>query len=90
MLPNLLEATQEYWRELDKLEIAYQQGEITIEEVDREVSYLMAELGQKRRVALTYFFKSWQHLLEQQKESLIGLATLIIITYAWLSVNLNI
>lgn len=90
MLPNLLEATQEYWQELNKLEIAYQQGEITIEEVDREVSYLMAELGQKRRATFSYFFKSWQRQLRQQKENLIGLAILIIITYAWVSVNLSI
>jgi hypothetical protein len=33
MFPNLLEATKEYWRKLDRLEAAYPQGEIPLEEV---------------------------------------------------------
>ena len=89
MLPNLLEATQEYWRKLDELEAAYQQGKISIEEVDAEVASLMAELGQKRRAALTYFLQGCQHWLAAQRESLIGLAILGIITYAWVSVKLS-
>ncbi len=28
MFPNLIEATKEYWRQLDELEAAYQQGQI--------------------------------------------------------------
>ncbi len=32
MFPNLIEATKEYWRKLDELEAAYQQGEIPLEE----------------------------------------------------------
>ena len=54
MFPNLLQATKEYWRQLDKLEVAYQQGEIPLEEVDAKVADLMAELAQERRVALVY------------------------------------
>jgi hypothetical protein len=89
MLPNLLEATQEYWRKLDKLEAAYQQGIISIEEVDAEVASLMAELGRKRRSALIYFLQGCQHWLAAQRESLIGLAVLGIITYAWVLVKLS-
>ena len=89
MLPNLLSATQEYWRKLDELEAAYQQGKISIEEVDAEVSFLMAELGQKRRQALTYFWQGWQSWLAQQRESLVGLAILGIITYAWVFAKLS-
>jgi hypothetical protein len=32
MFFNLLQVTKEYWRQLDELKIAYQQGEITLEE----------------------------------------------------------
>ena len=41
MFPNLFEATTEYWRQLDEIESRYQQGELSIEEVDREVEILM-------------------------------------------------
>ena len=34
MFPNLIQAIKEYWHKLDKLEAAYQQGEIFLEEVD--------------------------------------------------------
>ncbi len=89
MLPNLLEATQEYWRKLDELETAYQRGKISIEEVDAEVASVMAELNQKRRAALTYFLQGCQHWLAAQRETLIGLAVLGIITYAWVLVKLS-
>jgi hypothetical protein len=83
MLPNLFEATKEYWRKLDELEAAYQQGEIPLEEVDARVAELMAELAQERRVALSYFWHGWQHWLTTQKETLVGLAILALVTYAW-------
>jgi hypothetical protein len=60
MLTNLQEATQEYWHKLDELETAYQQGKISLEEVDVEAASLMAELGRKRRVTISYFLQSSQ------------------------------
>jgi hypothetical protein len=84
MIPNLVEATQEYWQQLDKLEAAYQKGEIPIEEVDRQVASLMKELGRKRQSLLTYFLPSWQHWLSQQRETIVALAMLGIICYFWL------
>lgn len=84
MLPNLQEATQEYWHELDKLEIAYQQGEISIEEVNLEVASLMKELGMKRREAIKFFLHSFRLWLNQQKETLIALTLLVIISYLWI------
>ena len=83
MLPNLLEATKEYWHQLDELEAAYQQGEIPLEEVDVRVAELIAELAQERRAAFAYFWHGWQHWLTKQKEMLVGLAILALITYAW-------
>jgi hypothetical protein len=86
MIPNLIEATQEYWRKLDKLEAAYEKGEISIEEVDRQVAFLMKELGHKRQTFITYFLQSWQHWFSQQKETIVGLVILGIICYFWLRV----
>ncbi len=86
MIPNLVEATQEYWRKLDELEAAYQKGEISIEEVDRQVASLMKELGRKRQSFITYFLQSWQHCFSQRKETIVGLAMLGIICYCWLLV----
>ena len=83
MFPNLLEATKEYWRQLDELEAVYQQGKIPLEEVDALVAELIAELARKRRVALTYFWHGLQHWLTTQRETLIGLAILAFVTYAW-------
>ena len=83
MFPNLLEATKEYWRQLDELEAAYQQGEIPLEEVDARVAELMAELASERRAAFTYFWHGWQHWLTRQRETLLGLAVLALVTYAW-------
>ncbi|MGK7872464.1 MAG: hypothetical protein AB4426_03890 [Xenococcaceae cyanobacterium] len=87
MFPNLLEATKEYWRKLDELEAAYKQGEIPLEEVDARVAELMAELAQERRAAFTYFWRGWQHWLTAQRETLIGLAILALVTYAWVLVS---
>lgn len=87
MIPNLQEATKEYWRKLDQLEAAYQQGEISIEEVDTKVASLMAELGQNRRAAINYFLQSFQHWLTEQREVIVGVTILGIITYAWLLTN---
>jgi hypothetical protein len=84
MFPNLLEAAKEYWHKLDRLEAAYQQGEIPLEEVDARVAELMIELAQERRAAFSYCWHGCQHWLTTQRETLIGLATLGIVTYAWL------
>jgi hypothetical protein len=89
MLPNLQSATQEYWQKLDKLETAYQEGEISLEQVDVEVAYLMTELGRKRREAIGYFLQSCRLWLTQQQDTLIGLAILGIITYLWLLNNIQ-
>ncbi|ELS04391.1 hypothetical protein Xen7305DRAFT_00041240 [Xenococcus sp. PCC 7305] len=84
MIPNLFQATQEYWRKLDELEAAYQKGMIPLEEVDAKVAELMAELGQERRATFAYLWHGWQNLLTTQRETIISLAILIVVTYAWL------
>ncbi len=89
MFPNLLEATKEYWRKLDRLESAYQQGEIPLKEVDARVAELMAELAQERHAAFTYFRHGWQHWMTAQRETLMGLAILVLVTYAWILTSFN-
>ncbi len=83
MFPNLLQATKEYWRQLDELEVAYQQGEIPLEEVDARVADLMAKLAVERRAAFSYFWQGCLHWIATQKETVIGLAILGLIVYAW-------
>ena len=83
MFPNLLQATKEYWRQLDELEVAYQQGEIPLEEVDARVADLMAELAAERRAAFSYFWHGCLHWMTTQKETVIALAILGLIAYAW-------
>lgn len=87
MLLNLLEDTNEYWRKLDELEAAYQNGEVSIEEVDAKVQLLMVELGRKRRAALDYVLNGFCHLWNEQRETVIGIAIFGIISYAWVIVS---
>ncbi len=87
MLPNLLEATTEYWHKLNELEAAYQRGEVSIEEVDAKVQSLMAELGRERRATLSYVVNGFCHLWNEQRETIVGIAILGIISYAWAVVS---
>ncbi|MGB5632419.1 MAG: hypothetical protein WBM44_20775 [Waterburya sp.] len=87
MFPNLLQATKEYWQQLDELEVAYQQGEIPLEEVDARVADLMAELSAERRAAFSYFWHGCLHWIATQKETVISLAILGLIAYAWVLTN---
>ncbi len=89
MFPNLLEATKEYWRKLDELEVAYQQGKIPLEEVDAKVAELMAELAVERRATFSYFRHICQHWLTTQRETLVGLAVFALVTYAWVLTKNN-
>ncbi len=83
MFPNLFEATKTYWRKLDELEAAYQQGKVSTEVVNETVAELMAELAQERRAAFTFVVQTGQHWLGQQKDTLLGLAIFAIAIYGW-------
>lgn len=85
MFPNLLTATQEYWKKLDELEEAYQQGEVSLAEVDQRVSELMAELGEERRAAFSFLSGNLSRLLRQQE--VVAGVFLAILTYAWVVVS---
>lgn len=87
MMPNLLEATKDYWRKLDELEAAYQKGEVSLEEVDARVPELIAELGRERKAALSFVFNGWSRLWDHQRETIVGVAFLGIITYVWAVVS---
>lgn len=87
MFPNLFQATQEYWRKLDELESAYQQDQISLEEVDRRVSELMAELAQERRSTFNYMRERAQNWLAEQKTNLMGAGVLAFAIYGWIVIN---
>ena len=84
MTPNLLQATQEYWRKLDAVEAAYKRNELSPQEVDAEVKALMAELGQARRESLAMLRYSLQNFWHEQRETIIGVAVLLALSYGWL------
>lgn len=87
MMPNLLEATNTYWRELNKLEAAYQRRELSLQEVDTRVAELMVTLGQERRAAFAAFFNRLRHLWQEQREPILGMSLLGVLTYAWVTFN---
>jgi chromosome segregation ATPase len=87
MIPNLLEATNEYWQQLNELEAAYQRGEVTLAEVDARVKELMAELGRSRRASLSYLWSGLRRLWDEQREAIVGIAGLGVLTYGWLIVH---
>ena len=84
MIPNLFEATTEYWRQLDDIETRYNNGELSLEEVDREVEILMKQLGQKRRETLRFFRDSLSHWISTHTEFLIGFIILLVAVYSWM------
>lgn len=85
MVPNLLEATNNYWRQLNQLDAAYRRGEVSLEEVDARVQELIAELGRERRATLYYLWYGIQQAWHQQKELLLGGGLLLAFTYIWLA-----
>ena len=87
MFPNLLEDTKEYWCKLNELEAAYQKGEVSIEEVDARVKLLTTELIKSRQAALNYVLNSFYHLMNEQRETIVGIAVLGVISYAWAVVS---
>jgi len=86
-VPNLLESTREYWRKLDELEAAYYNGEVSIEEVDRQVEQLMAELGRERRIVFSAIWNNIGRIIQERQETIIGLFLVLTVTYAWLAIE---
>lgn len=84
MIPDLLEATQEYMQKLNALEAAYQRDEVSLEEVDAQVKVLMTELGQSRRQAFRALAANLRHTLAAHREAVAGALCLGLLTYAWL------
>ncbi|MBD1909224.1 MULTISPECIES: hypothetical protein [unclassified Leptolyngbya] len=87
MIPNLLEATNDYWRKLDELEAAYQRGDVSLEEVDAKVATLMAELGQERRAAVRFLLDNVTRVWREQRELVVGLGLIGALTYAWVVIS---
>lgn len=87
MIPNLIEATNEYWRKLNELEAAYQRGEVSLEEVDATVAVLMAELGEERRATIRFLMDNVSRIWHGQREIIISLGLVGVLTYAWAVTN---
>lgn len=87
MTPNLLEATNEYWRKLNELEAAYQRGEVSLEEVDARVAILMAELGQERRATMRFLLDNVSRIWQEQREFVLGLGLIGVLTYSWIVIS---
>ena len=87
MIPNLMEATRDYWHQLDELEAAYQRDEVSIVEVNARVKELMTDLGRSRRESLTAFWIGIRRLWDDQREAIVGVAGLSVLTYGWLLVR---
>jgi hypothetical protein len=47
----------------------------------------MAELGQERRAALDAFFHGLRQLWQEQREPILGVSILGVLTYAWVTFN---
>ncbi len=82
---DLLEDTRTYWQALNKLERAYQNGEITLPEVDAQVKRLMAELSQSRRSAFRDLTAATQAFVQAHRDELLAVAGIAILTYFWLN-----
>ncbi len=87
MIPDLMEATRDYWRELDELEAAYQRGDVSISEVNAKVRKLMTDLSRSRRESFAYLFSGIRRLWNEQREAIVGVAGLSVLTYGWLLVR---
>jgi len=87
MIPDLMEATRDYWRELDKLEAAYQRGDVSIAEVNAKVRKLMTDLSRSRRESFAYLFSGIRRVWNEQREAIVGVAGLGVLTYGWLLVR---
>lgn len=87
MFPDLIGATRDYWRKLDAVEAAYRRSELTLAELDTEVKALMVDLGQTRRKALRDVWATVQVFLQQQRETISGVAVIGVLAYAWLTLN---
>lgn len=85
-MPNLLDATRRYWRNLDQLEAAYQRGEISLAEVDQRVAVLMTDLGQERRAALRFLWDNLLRSWSEQRDLWLGTAMVLVLCYVWISV----
>jgi len=87
MIPNLLEATKEYWRNLNELDAEYQRGEVSLEEANARVARLDVELGQERRGSLRFSVDNVSRIWHEQKELVVGLGMVGALTYAWIVVS---
>lgn len=84
MITDLIGATRDYWRKLDQVEAAYQQGDLSAEAVNVEVQQLMSELGAVRRQALRDFSASLQYFVRQQQDAIAGTAAIALLACLWL------
>lgn len=81
IMNNLIEETKEYWRDLDILEKAYQNGEVSIEEVDVRVAELTERLSKKRRETWRWLRATFASALSERREAVLGLTLIGVAVY---------
>lgn len=84
MIPDLIDATADYWKKLDELEAAYQRDEVSLPEVDARVKQFTDELGRSRQEALSAFWASLQHTVTQQRDTIAGVIGIAALSFVWL------
>ena len=89
MIPNLFAATQEYWRKLDVLENQYQNGHLSIAEVDAQVTELMTELANERRLAFRNMGYALQNWLNIKSDIILATFFVILLGYFWVTLNFS-
>lgn len=80
---DLLEDTRSYWQALNHLERAYQNGEVSVSEVDMQVKQLMADLSRSRRAAFRDLWAATQHFIQQQRDAVLVVGGIALLTYLW-------
>ena len=89
MIPNLFAATQEYWHQLDILEKQYQNGDVSIAEVDARVAQLMTELADERRLAFRSIGYALQGWLNLKGDVIFGIFSILLLAYFWYFLNFS-
>lgn len=80
-MPNLLEATHDYWQKLNELEAAYQRGEVSPKDVEAKVTELMADLGRERKASLNWLLREFRRVWVEQRDIVLGIGLMGLLMY---------
>ncbi len=80
-MPNLLEATHDYWQKLNELEAAYHRGDVSPEDVEAKVTELMADLGRERKASLNWLRHEVRRVWSEHREIVLGIGLMGLLMY---------